>query len=141
MPVSFKPIVPKKKLHLFDPEKVKKGLRNYALKVQGEMQDYPEFVPWKSTPPKTGPRAGGKRTGAYGQRWSVQIALGGFKAIASNALYYAGFVGGYKGRGNRAERQTKVMAKRGWPSITDVAKKAWDKYLPGIKKSLQGGWE
>ena len=51
---------------------------------------------------------------------------------------HAGYVQGYRGRGTKGEKQTKVMMARGWQSISDRAKTVWAKHVPFLKLIIAG---
>lgn len=112
-PAGF--IVPKRSVLLAE-------LERFARKTTDEVKRYPPARPWNSTPPKTGRRAGGRRTGDLGRSWGYKISLGGdsgYVEIESNegALErpYARYVQG--------KRQTGVMSGRGWQTIDEVAER------------------
>lgn len=123
--VSFtlQAIVPKKRAA--SPDTGKRQMEAFLDMVSqvamSEMGDYPPWKPWRR-PPKRGPRAGGRRTGAYGRGWRIQKDR--FKPWASikvtNGVSYAVWVGGP--RGGRPG-QARHMRARGWKSISDVTPK------------------
>lgn len=86
------------------------------------MQNYPAARPWKN-PPKTGLRAGGKRTGNYGRGWRVVINKDNAKI--TNGVLYAVYVGGSK---KQRPGQARALAARGWQSTDDV--------IPRVKKQV-----
>lgn len=93
-------------------------LLDLALEFQKNMQYYPPWQPWKNPPPKSGPRAGGARTGNYGRGWGIvtDVKAGGRNSISIlNDVTYARYVGGPHGV------QANALASRGWPSLEDVA--------------------
>lgn len=83
-------------------------LRVVAMEAQRELQVYPPWMPWKN-PPKTGPRAGGRRTGAYGRGWAASGIIdsgimGGVEIV--NYVPYARWLAG--------PGQARHMGARGW---------------------------
>lgn len=137
MPLRLEAIVAKKAVVPIPTADLMRQLMKYGADVLHEMETYPPKMPWKNPPPKTGVRRGGNRTGSYKKHWSLNPLLGQMGIEVSNRIPYAGFVGGYKGRGSKSERQTRVMAGRGWPSITDVAKDRWMKHLGAIQGTFK----
>lgn len=117
-----------------DSTKIQTGvntwLRNFAYDFQREMQTYPAALPWRSRPPKRGLRAGGRRTGRYGQGWSAAPTFTQDSVTIENKVDYAEYVGG---RG-----QTRVMAGRNWPKITEVAPRVAEKHLRAISGIMTG---
>lgn len=100
-------------------QQVQTWLRDTAFEFQREMQDYPAFQPWKSRPPRSGPRKDGRRTGMYGRGWTKPPRFSVNSVTVVNDVTYAGWVGGKKSRSSRPY-QARHMAARGWKSITDV---------------------
>lgn len=84
------------------------------------LQTYPTWQPWKN-PPKTGLRAGGKRTGDLGRNWNSYTLKSGQSIEMKNEIGYAGYV---QGKGSGTPRQAKALAARGWPRIDEVAEEA-----------------
>jgi len=133
MPLKLQAITPKKPIVPIPRNELLVGLRKYGADVIHDVATYPPIMPWKSRMPTKGPRAGGKRTGSYKKHWSLENIPGQLGIEVSNRIPYAGFVGGYKGKGMKGERQTKVMAARGWPSITDVSQEKWRTHVGAIQ--------
>lgn len=99
------------------------GENGFAGAVLRDLTNYPPAQPWRSRPPKTGPRAGGRRTGTLGRNWKLGpfVRSGSSMSIqVFNDVPYAVFVEG-PSRGAKGARQTAEMKRRGWPSITAVA--------------------
>lgn len=97
-------------------------LERFARKTTDEVKRYPPWRPWSSTPPRTGRRAGGRRTGDLGRSWQYKVSLGGdsgYVEVASDEgrleRPYARYVQG--------KRQTSVMSGRGWKTIDEVAER------------------
>ena len=111
------------------------ALNGFLKDCQSQFQNYPVAMPWTSRVPKSGPRKGGKRTGALGQHWSMEY-ISMYEGRLTNRLGYAGYVEGYTDHGRSGERQTGVMARRRWPNITNVANTTWKKWLPNVAKSF-----
>lgn len=103
----------------------------FALDVGKEMAKYPTQTPTRY-----------KRTGSYGRGW---FAPGSIKASPSevtlvNRVRYAVYVGGPWPQSGRAkgERQTKVMHGKGWPNISDVARKEKKRYVQLVNRAIRG---
>lgn len=90
-------------------------LRDFATKFQSEVQEYPTWKPWKSKPPTSGPRRGGRRTGAYGKGWVGSPRFTKNSVTITNSVPYAIYVAGTK--------QTRVMKERGWPRVKEVGER------------------
>ena len=133
----FRPILPKRPPVTVNAQAIRAGLERFASDMVKEMQAYPGWMPWKSRPPKAGPRAGGKRTGILGKGW-IYSDLRPTQVLITNPVPYAGYVQGYRGRGTKGEKQTKVMMARGWQSISDRAKTVWAKHVPFLKLIIAG---
>lgn len=131
MPLGLVAIRPKRfDIVNIDRPALERANRQYALDIGKKMADYPPQRP--STY---------RRTGDYGRGW---FAPGSIKASASevtlvNRIPYAVYVGGpkYGGRG-KGERQTTDMRKRGWKSISDVARSEKKRYVQLVNKALRG---
>src|SRR3972149_10870196 len=127
----LRPILPKKPPVAVSMIAIQAGLRAFSLDMVRQMQSYPPITPWKHGFPKSGLRKGGKRTGTLGKNWSYDLKPG--EAVVANRVPYAGYVEGYKGRGSKGEKQTAVMAARGWFSISDEGKGVWARHGPGLR--------
>ncbi len=80
--------------------------------VTAETKAYPAWRPWKNPPPRTGPRAGGRRTGALGKSWEYKTQQSGqlvIVRIQSSGVEYAQYVQG--------RRQPRFMEARGWKTV------------------------
>lgn len=77
-----------------------------------------------------------RRTGTYGRGWSApsstRITLEG--VLIANRVRYAKWVGGPL---NKRPGQARVMRRKGWPSITDVAREAGRRYRPLIIRAVK----
>lgn len=120
MGMSLKAILPKPLPT--KPAEAQKAIDNllnaFVVVAQRQMQNYPPWQPWKN-PPKTGRRAGGKRTGDYGRGWSSNsvVERKRFAVTIGNPVTYAVYVGGpHEGD----PRQAKALAARGWRSVDDA---------------------
>lgn len=100
------------------------------------MAKYPPAQPWKRRPPKTGPRAGGRRTGNLGRNWRGKWAPN--YGEVSNPVAYAGHVQGYRS-GPKGDRQTANMRSRGWQRVDEEGRRVWRKYERRIKRILTRG--
>lgn len=100
-------------------------LHDFAAEFQHEMATYPPAQPWKN-PPKTGLRAGGRRTGNYGRGWNGSAKYSKTDVTFINPVGYAKWVGG--------KEQARSMARRGWKKVTDVAPLVAKRTLPKWKK-------
>lgn len=114
--IIWKPIVPKISMAQRSKAAVARHnaiLRDFATLSSNRLETYPPWRPWKN-PPKTGPHAGGRRTGTLGRGWGwrEQQRSGVIERIIfENRTPYASFVQG--------RNQTRHMAARQWPKITD----------------------
>ena len=135
--ITLRPILPKRPPVTVNAQAIRTGLERFAADMVKEMQGYPGWMPWKSRPPKTGPRAGGKRTGILGKGW-IYSDLRPTQVLVTNPVPYAGYVQGYRGRGTKGEKQTKAMAARSWQNISDRAKETWAKHVPSLKLTIAG---
>lgn len=95
-----------------------------GTKTLNDLQKYPPALPWKSPPPKTGLRKGGKRTGTLGRNWSMHKSVSGSVEV-SNETPYADWVQG--------EHQTHVMAQRNWKKAKPTAESAVTSVLNRFK--------
>lgn len=131
MPLGLQAIRPKR-FDVIDPRAVVSDLektnRSYALDVGKAMAKYPSQRPTRYV-----------RTGDYGRGWT---APGSIKASASevtlvNRVGYSVYVGGPR-QGNKGERQAAVMRKKGWQSITDVARETKRNYVQLVNRAIRG---
>lgn len=140
MTIRIQAIIPRGATPL-DPTRVQRGvdrfLRDFSFRVVREMQDYPSARPWKR-PPTTGPRRGGRRTGAYGRGWGTSVQFTGNSVTIMNSVQYAVYVGGPR-RGNRGQRQAAFMRERGWKSVSDVAPAIARELRPVLIRGITGG--
>jgi len=134
--LTLRPILPKKPPVQVSATALQAGLRAFSLDMVRQMQTYPPIMPWKHGFPKKGLRRGGNRTGVLAKNWSYDLKPG--EAIVANRVPYAGYVEGYRGRGDKGEKQTAAMTARGWGSISDEAKMVWARHVPGLKLVLAG---
>ncbi len=119
--------------------RIDREVRDYIVAMSGRMATYPPARPWTSRPPKSGPRAGGRRTGTLGRSWQLGMAfrrLGPGAAELVNRVPYAVWVQGPRGR---RPGQTAVMASRGWQNIRDEAQAEWERRKPRIQRILRTG--
>lgn len=106
------------------------GALGFARDVINDLANYPPAQPWTSRPPRTGPRAGGRRTGTLGRNWRLPSSLRTVRRGTErrvevvNLTEYAVYVQGPPD-GPEGARQTPVMAARNWPNITEVAQRRW----------------
>lgn len=117
--MAMEAIKPKHKIEAPKISVLEAELTRFARQVTDEAKRYPPWRPWKN-PPKSGRRAGGRRTGDLGRSWDYKVELGGD----------AGYVE-VKSEGAKLERpynkfvqgdeQTSVMAGRGWRTIDEIA--------------------
>lgn len=110
----------KNQIHKISNTDILRVATGYLQQVQDKVTDYPP------------PSSTYKRTGAYGQHWAVDP----FEAKITNSVVYSGRVGGYKTHGTPEQRQTKVLAGKGWASIETIAQDLWKKYYKGVIKKL-----
>ncbi len=124
MPARITAILPKK---TFSPgtaeQEFRRYLENFVIDFKQEMQEYPPDRPWQSRMPRSGPRAGGARTGRYGEGWAnARVTYSFNKVSVSNPVRYAGVVGG--------RYQTATLAARGWKTTEEVAPEVAARHLP-----------
>jgi hypothetical protein len=131
VPLGLQAIRPKR-FELIDPRAVERDLENtnrrYGLDVGKAMAKYPAQKPTRY-----------RRTGDYGRGWT---APGAVRASAKevtvvNRVPYSVYVGGPLS-GNKGERQTAVMRKKGWPSITNVARETKRNYVQLVNRAIRG---
>lgn len=79
-------------------------------------------------------RRGYKRTGRLGRNWRIRGQRPGYIRVGNN-VYYSVFVQGPL-PGQPGRRQTAVMTRRGWQSITTEVNAAWPKYRDRIAKRI-----
>lgn len=120
--IKYTPVQPKdQRRYLRASESYNAILTEFGALALNYLKTYPPWMPWTSRPPKTGPRAGGKRTGTLGRNWTssfVRTAKGSgtvgsliMSVQVANKTSYASYVQG--------TTQTRVMAARGWPKVND----------------------
>ncbi len=124
--IKIEPIVPKKPvIDMKYVRRVDTVMRQSGGDLAGVMRQYPPRLPWKKKPdgspgePKTGLRAGGRRTGNLGLNWNLRNGRGFYEVF--NTVAYAGFVQGFL-TGKKGKRQTEVMRRRNWRNLTAVSK-------------------
>lgn len=103
-----------------------KLLTTFAAEAQEELKTYPAWRPWKN-PPRTGPRAGGKRTGQLGRAWNGYTLVPSRSITLENKTPYAQYVQGPKGE------QAKALAARGWSRVDEVGKRAARRAVAKVK--------
>lgn len=110
MPIE--PIKPKG-FELPERELLRAELDRLGRQVVADTKAYPPWRPWSSRPPASGPRRGGRRTGALGKSWEYNVGALGSGSIAlrvqSKGVKYARYVQG--------RNQTRVMRGRGWKTV------------------------
>lgn len=112
--VYFTAIVPKGPIvNPNAPRDINQALKNWAERVKEEVAIYPPWTPWKSRPPKTGPRAGGRTTGALGRAWRIESSFGCIKVV--NDIDYSPYVVGVN--------QVSWQRERGWPRLQEIGQK------------------
>ena len=94
-----------------------KLLLNFQAAAQKELKTYPAWQPWKN-PPRTGLRAGGKRTGNLGRGWATYELKSGQSITMRNPTKYGPYVQG------TSKEQARALARRGWPRVDEVGKRA-----------------
>jgi hypothetical protein len=128
--ISILAIVPKAR---FSPEAAqeegRRYLEDFGQAMKEEMSEYPPNQPWSSVPPKNGPRAGGRRTGAYGDGWrNAPIRVTNNSMTVVNTVSYAGVVGGVN--------QSRVLEGRGWKRVDEVAREVRRYNLPRYSRVI-----
>ena len=143
MPVGLQAIIPKKKAFP-DPNQVAaflpKALMAYGLAVGARMAKYPPQVPPAN--PK-GKRY--RRTGDYGRYWTAPGAVrvtGNTMTLVNrvthNGRSYGVYVGGPLPGSGPGFRQALSMTRRGWQSISYVARDEARKHRPVLNRSILG---
>jgi hypothetical protein len=122
MPLKLRAITPKHEV-MVAPDKASAeiaqilGQAGWAGNMVRRMSDYPEQ---RSTV------SGYVRTGTLGRNWRIigpRFIRGTISVDVVNDVPYSVFVEGPSGRGaRRGQRQTAEMARRGWPSVSPVAR-------------------
>lgn len=148
MVARFQPILPKQQITAqYLPRRINQWLKQTAGEVKKEMQEYPPVTPWKSVRntrgrgfnayPRTGPRAGGRRTGRYALGWANPPVFTSDSFVLVNPVPYAVYVGGPK-RGSHipGKRQALHMKDRGWNSISDVGRAVTRRQLLRLRKLI-----
>jgi len=131
MALHFEAILPKKVHNAATARKaLDKLLLSFQAEAQNQLQAYPPWSPWKN-PPRTGPRAGGRRTGTLGRNWGSYKLVHATSITMTNKTPYARYVQG------RAGQQTRVMNSRGWVGVDKIGRAAalraiakWKAYEP-----------
>ncbi len=133
--VTFIPLKPKRPVvDLQVPNRVDRVMRQGGGDLVRERRTYPPARPWKSRPPKTGPRAGGRRTGQLARGWAVRFGRGFFDVW--NPVAYAGYVQGFR-KGQKGKRQTKVMKSRGWRNFDADIARLKRTLGPGLRRAFK----
>lgn len=134
------------------------ALLQYGHAVAAKMAVYPPQIPpqtVRASVDKRGRvrvRLGGasgrkpyRRTGDYGRAWSAPTAVTVRNATVTvvNRVQHGGrsysvYVGGPKEGPGPGQRQAKVMARRGWVSITDVGRSLVKQYQPIVNRAVVG---
>ncbi len=132
MPTGMTAILPKKYTSAtLAKASVDRLLLRIGVNAQRTLQRYPPAQPWKNPPPKTGLRAGGRRTGSLGKGWSTApVIVSGESVTITNQVPYAVYV---EGPSSGKPGQTSVMAARGWPSVTEVGAAAVAEAVKSVK--------
>lgn len=142
MPLGLKAIYPKTKLPP-DPAAiapaVTKALQRMGLAFVAKMQQYPP-----QQPPINPKRRRYQRTGDLGRGWTSPgaIRVTGNTVTVVNRMTRGGvsypvYVQGPKS-GNKGERQTAVMKRKGWQSVSDVAKEVAKENRPILNRAIVG---
>lgn len=138
VPARVRAVLPKQPVidAKYSEARIRAWLKDVGEQFRTAMKFYPPIQPWKHGFPKTGPRAGGKRTGLYGKGWDSPLIITPFSVRLENSVPYARYVGGpNRARGGRA-RQARHLKARGWPSQSDVASTVRKKNLPRLRKLI-----
>lgn len=131
MPLGLQAITPK--AALIDTHAAEAQLlathRAYITAVQKQMQSYPSQKATKY-----------RRTGDYGRSWggSGSVFISAAESRLVNRLWYSVYVGGPRPGNGVGERQAAVMAGKGWPSISTVARATIKLYRPLYNNAVKG---
>lgn len=118
MAIHLEAILPKRYHNAKTAREALDGLlKLFQVEAQQELQRYPPWRPWKN-PPKTGLRAGGKRTGNLGRGWASYRLISGKSIELTNKTTYGVYVQG------PANRQARALAARGWQRVDEVGRVA-----------------
>lgn len=118
MPIHLEAILPKKYHNAKTAREALDGLlKMFQVEAAQELQRYPPWRPWKN-PPKSGVRAGGKRTGNLGRNWGTYRLVSGKSIEMVNKTTYAKYVQG------DAKSQARALAARGWQRVDEVGRVA-----------------
>ena len=133
--ITFTPLVPKGPVvDLRVPNRVDRVMRQAGGKLVALRKTYPPALPWTSRPPRTGPRAGGRRTGQLARGWRVRFGRGSFDVW--NPVLYAGYVQGFS-TGAKGKRQTSVMRNRRWRNFNEDIGRLNLTLKPGLRKAFK----
>lgn len=145
MPVGLKAIYPRTHLGVdvaTVPGQVERALMLYGLAVGARMAQYPAQIPPISSNPRRRPY---RRTGDYGRFWSSPGAVrvtGNSVTLVNrvqhNGRSYGVYVGGPVPGEGAGKRQAKIMARRGWPNISAVAREEARKFRPILNRAIVG---
>lgn len=127
--MDFQAYLPKSISRQLAVTRIDNLLKVFGSKAQKNLQSYPAARPWKN-PPRTGLRAGGKRTGGLGRGWGNVTIQSTQSVTLTNKTPYAVYV---EGPSDKKPGQTSNMAGRGWPSVTKAGKDALEETIRTIK--------
>lgn len=129
--IRLEPILLKKPIAAASAAKVGAALMGWALETQRRMSAYPAQQPTAY-----------RRTGTLGRRWTAKATTVGRDVAAEvgNNTEYAGYVEGFgpDAPAPKAEKQTRVMQRKGWQRVDDVGEEVFRKARPAIIKALGG---
>lgn len=127
------------------------GQSGFAGAMIRKMSDYPPQQPPSGAGVSLGKRAGARtrkgarvgrkpyrRTGTLGRNWKMsRLGTAGDDMMSetTNLVPYAVYVEG-EPDAPEGQRQTPVMAAKGWPNVRDAALAEWANYSPAIVRLL-----
>jgi hypothetical protein len=143
VPVGLQAIIPKK-TPFPNPEQVAtlvpRALMRYGLAVGARMARYPS-----QQPPSNPKRKPYRRTGDYGRYWTAPgaVRVSGYTMTLVNRVNHGGrsygvYVGGPLPGTGPGFRQAATMTKRGWQSISHVARDEARNHRPILNRAILG---
>lgn len=133
MPIVLKAIRPKK-FFLLNPARTRANVvrsqRRYLEGLRTELRsDYSKVSASQNY----------TRTGDLGAGWKIEVSSDGSQGFLYNDVEYAAYVQGPRHVGGRGvgERQAAHMRKRGWRSISDIARANVKRYTELMNRSIQ----
>lgn len=145
MPLGLQAIIPKNRVgpDVGNVERyLQRALTSYGLAMTAQLGKYPPQVPPMTMTggiPKR-KRKPYRRTGDYGRGWNGpgSVRVSGYTLTVVNRISYGVYVGGPRVGEGPGFRQARIMNRRGWPSITDVARTTAPRFRPVMNRAILG---